>query len=209
MSKKLGNDYFKKLREKSAQTYSDSPSLNWGELVDGKYTIVNRYDFRWKYSSGTTKVLMPLDSELHDYILNFKKECELGGRSVSAIVGTDSQNHMSYTRFVTVICLQVDRNGVHVLVSKMDLPKIYDYRYRLLKETDISAEFARNNKDFFNENGMPLSIHADYNAMTNHKSNGVVTEAANYLKTHGFELIIKGQGPHGSYAASFGADKYC
>ncbi len=129
----------------------------------------------------------------------------MGGRSVSAFIGTDSQNHLSFTRFVTVICLQVERNGVHVLVSKMDIPKIYDYRYRLLKEADVSAEFARNHKDFFKENDMPLHVHSDYNSGTNHKSNGVVTEAANYLKTQGFNMAIK---PH-AWAASYAADHFC
>lgn len=205
MSKRLGNEYIKKLREDSARLYYDIPSLNWGEMVDGKYTMVDRYEFRWKYASGVTKSLYPLEVDLHTYILNFQEECRMAGRTVSAYVGTDSQNHMSFTRFVTVICLQVERNGVHVLVSKMDIPKIYDYRYRLLKEADVTAEFARNNKDFFKENGMPLNIHSDYNAGTNHKSNGVVTEAANYLKTHGFNMEIK---PH-AWAASYAADHFC
>ena len=114
----------------------------------------------------------------------------MAGRKVTAFVGTDSQNHLSYTRFVTVICLQVERNGVHVLVHRMDMPKIYDYRYRLLKEADISAEFARKHKEFFNSIGMPLTIHSDYNGNENLKSNGVVAEASNYLKTVGFNLVI-------------------
>jgi predicted RNase H-related nuclease YkuK (DUF458 family) len=87
----------------------------------------------------------------------------------------------------------------------MSLPKIYDYRYRLLKETDISAELARKSKDFFNSIGMPLAIHADYNSNENLKSNGVVAEASNYIKTLGFNLIIK---PH-AWAASYGADHLC
>lgn len=205
MSKRLGNDYFKKLKDESERLYYNIPSLNWGQMVDGKYTLVNRYDFRWKFATGDTKSLVPLDTDLHSYILRFQEECRMSGRSIEAFVGTDSQNHMSFTRFVTVICLQVERNGVHVLVSKMDIPKIYDYRYRLLKETDISAEFARNNKAFFKENDMSLTVHADYNSLTNHKSNGVVTEAKNYMKTHGFELKIKPE----SWSASYAADHFC
>jgi predicted RNase H-related nuclease YkuK (DUF458 family) len=203
MTKKLGKEYFKKLREDSAQLYYNIPSLNWGEMVNGKYAMVDRYDFRWKYASGHTKSLTPIGMDLHAYVLNFKEECRMAGRAVSAYIGTDSQNHVSYTRFVTVICLRVEGNGVHVLVSRMDIPKIYDYRYRLLKETDITAEFARNNKNFFKENGMPLTIHADYNNMTNHKSNGVVTEAKNYMKTHGFDLYIKPNAFAASYAADY------
>lgn len=205
MSKKFNNEYFANLRANSAKIYNEIPALNWGEMVNGKYTMVNRYDFNWRFATGSTKSLVTLPVDLHTYIINFKEECELGGRSVSAFVGTDSQNHMAYTRFVTVCCLQVERNGVHVLVSKMDLPKIYDYRYRLLKETDVTAEFARNNKDFFQSINMPLAIHSDYNASTNHKSNGVVTEASNYMKTHGFNIEIKSN----AWAASYGADHFC
>lgn len=205
MSKKFNNAYFAALRANSAKLYGNIPALNWGELVDGKYTIKNRYDFNWRFATGSTKSLVNLPVDLHTYILNFKEECEMAGRSVSVFIGTDSQNHMAYTRFVTVICLVVERNGVHVLMSKMDLPKIYDYKYRLLKESDISAEFARNHKDFFKNNGMPLTIHADYNAVPNHKSNSVVTEATNYMKTHGFDLHIKPV----SFSASYAADWFC
>jgi predicted RNase H-related nuclease YkuK (DUF458 family) len=205
MSKKYNKDYFKRLREESSKSYYNVPALNWGELTDGKYVIENRYDFQWKVAKGEKKHLVPLDIDLYEYIKQFQHDNNMAGRRVDAFVGTDSQNHLSYTRFVTVICLQIERNGVHVLVHRMDLPKIYDYRYRLLKETDISAEFARNNKAFFNSIGMPLTIHADYNCNENLKSNGVVAEASNYLKTIGFNLQIK----NNSWSATYAADYFC
>lgn len=209
MGKRMNKEYFANLRKASAQLYAETSPLNWGEMIEGKYVMSNRYDFKWRFASGQTKSLTPLPMSLKNYVENFKAQCEMGGRSVSVSVGTDSQNHLAYTRFVTAICLQVERNGIHVIVSRMDIPKIYDYRYRLLKETDISAEFARNYKEFFKSIGMPLEIHGDYNSMTNHKSNGVVTEASNYLKTHGFNLVIKNQGINGSFAASYAADHFC
>ncbi len=205
MGKKYNKEYFKTLKENSSKLYDQIPALNWGEMVNEEYKILDRYVFKWKFAAGKTKTLTPLPKNLHEYIVDFKNECELGGRSVSAFVGTDSQNHLSYTRFITVICLQVERNGVHILVSKLDLPKIYDYRYKLLRETDISAEFLRNNKDFFKSIGMSLEVHSDFNSLTNHKSNGVVTESSNYLKTHGFNMEIKPK----SWAASFAADYWC
>lgn len=205
MSKKYNRDYFKKLREESSKSYYDVPALNWGSMVDGKYVIQNRYEFKWKIAHGDNKSLSLLTEDLHEYIKKFQYDNTMAGRSVRAFVGTDSQNHLSYTRFVTVICLQVNLNGVHVIVNRVDFPKIYDYRYRLLRESDISAEFARNNKSFFEEIGMPLEIHADYNGSENRKSNGVVTEATNFIKTNGFNLQIK---PN-SWAASHGADHLC
>lgn len=205
MSKKYNKDYFKKLRDESAKSYQNISALNWGSLVDGKYVIENRYDFKWRIALGEKKSLTPIPVDLYEYIKKFQHDNAMAGRKVEAFVGTDSQNHLSYTRFVTVICLQVERNGVHVLVHRMDVPKIYDYRYRLLKEADISAEVARNNKTFFNRIGMPLTVHSDYNGNENLKSNGVVAEASNYLKTVGFNLIIK---PN-AWAASYGADHLC
>jgi len=209
MSKKYNKDYFKRLREESSKSYYNVPALNWGTLTDGKYVIEDRYDFKWKIAKGEKKHLVPLEGDLYEYIKKFQYDNHMAGRKVEAFIGTDSQNHLSYTRFVTVICLQVEKNGVHVLVHRMDLPKIYDYRYRLLKETDISAEFARKNKSFFNSIGMPLTIHSDYNGNENLKSNGVVAEASNYLKTAGFNLVIKGTPPNGSFAATYAADHFC
>lgn len=208
MSKKYNKDYFKNLREQSERIYYGVSALNWGQLVEGEYKVVDRYNFNWRYSAGDKKTLTPLPCDLGQYIKNFQDKCFMEGKSVSAYVGTDSQNHMAFTRFVTVICLQVERNGVHVLVSKMDLPKIYDYRVKLLRETDITAEFIRNNKHHFSNINMSLEVHADYNAQTNHKSNGVVTEATNFMKVHGFNLGIKGSSI-GSWSASYAADYFC
>lgn len=204
MSKKDIN-YFKSLKENSDKIYLNVTPLNWGVTIDGNHKFIDRYNFKWKKSFGPEKSLVSLNENLHDYILNFKEENELKGRSVKALVGTDSQNHLSFTRFVTVVCLQVERNGVHVIVNRMDLPKIYDYKYRLLKEADISAEFARNNKYFFKNNNIPFEIHCDYNSKVYHKSNLVVTEAMNYFNTMGLVAKIKSE----AFGASYAADHFC
>jgi len=204
MSKKDSN-FFKSLRENSDKIYLNVTPLNWGVSVNGNHEFIDRYIFKWKKVTGPEKILVPLEDDLYDYILNFKKNNELAGRSVNVFVGTDSQNHLSFTRFVTVICLQVEHNGVHVLVNRMDLPKIYDYKYRLLKEADVSAEFARNNKSFFKNNDIPIEIHCDYNSKSYHKSNLVVTEAMNYLNTMGFTAKIKSE----AFGASYAADHFC
>ncbi len=204
MSKKDSN-FFKVLRENSDKIYLNVTPLNWGVSIDGNHKFIDRYVFKWKKVSGPEKNLVPLNEDLHDYIIDFKRKNELAGRSVKVFVGTDSQNHLSFTRFVTVICLQVERNGVHVLVNRMDLPKIYDYKYRLLKEADVSAEFARNNKGFFKSNDIHFEIHCDYNSKSYHKSNLVVSEAMNYFQTMGFTAKIKSE----AFGASYAADHFC
>lgn len=205
MSRKKDSEFFKTLKEKSEKIYLNVTPLNWGVSVNGDHQYVDRYIFKWKKITGEEKILTPLNENLYDYILNFKKENELAGRSVKILIGTDSQNHLSFTRFVTVICLQVERNGVHVLVSRMDLPKIYDYKYRLLKEADVSVEFVRNNKSFFKKNDISLEIHCDYNSKSYHKSNLVVTEAMNYFNTMGLTAKIKSE----AFGASYAADHFC
>lgn len=198
-------NYFKSLKENSENVYMNVTPLNWGITIDGNHKFIDRYNFKWKKSTGPEKILEPLGENIHEYILDFKKQNELKGRTIKALLGTDSQNHLSFTRFVTVICLQVERNGVHVIVNRMDLPKIYDYKYRLLKEADISAEFARNNKYFFKNNDIPFEIHCDYNSKSYHKSNLVVTEAMNYFNTMGLVAKIKSE----AFGASYAADHFC
>lgn len=206
MGHKRDSKLLKNIREKSEKTYFNTTPLNWGESVDGRHMFVNRYTFNWNRVAGTERDLMPLGEDLHEYILKFRHQNEMAGRSVKVFVGTDSQNHLSFTRFVTVICLQVERNGVHVLVNRMDLPKIYDYKYRLLKEADVSAEFIRNNMAFFKGNEMPFEIHCDYNSQSYHKSNHVVTEAMNYFSTMGLnDIKIKSE----AVGASYAADHFC
>jgi predicted RNase H-related nuclease YkuK (DUF458 family) len=211
MSKRLNKDYFKELRAKSSLLYDSVPSLNWGEMIEGKYVISDRYHFVWKTEQGEHKHLTKIDGDVRDYILDFiKKEKEKQAttkieREVSIFFGTDSQNYLSYTRFVSVIVLYVNRNGAHVLVSKFDLPKMYDYRYRLLKETDITAEVVRNFKPFLKENKITYEVHSDYNQSLQYKSAGVVQEATNYMKHLGFELKIK----DASFAATYAADHFC
>jgi predicted RNase H-related nuclease YkuK (DUF458 family) len=101
--------------------------------------------------------------------------------------------------------LHVERNGGHILIARFDLPKIYDYRYKLLKEIDVLGEITRNFKHFFRDNDIDFELHADLNNSSNHKSNGVVEEAKNYIKHLGFNLKIKPE----AFAASNCSDHFC
>ncbi len=192
-------------KEFSAQFYNNLPALNWGESRDGNHVFVDKYSFNWEKSQGTNKNLVPIKEDLYEYIKRFKEENEMAGRAVNVAIGTDSQDYVTKTKFITVICIQVERNGVHVLVSRQELPRIYDVKYRLLKETDITAEFVRNNQDFFNDMGIPFVIHGDYNRDKKWKSNSIVVEATNYIKFLGYDLVIK----ENSFAATFAADHFC
>ncbi len=211
MAKRYNKDFFKELKEKSDLLYNSVPALNWGETIDGKYVISNRYNFIWKTEQGEGKHLTKIDCDIKDYILNFitaekeKQKITKIEKEISVFFGTDSQSYLSYTRFVSVIVLYVNGNGAHVIVSRFDLPKIYDYRYRLLKETDITGEVIRDFKPFLKKHKITFEVHSDYNQSTNYKSNNVVPEATNYMKYLGFNLKIKDT----SWAASYAADHFC
>jgi len=205
MSKRYNKDYFLKIREESAKYYESMASLNWGEMIDGNYTINDRYHFDWKIEKITDskRSLKPLIKDKFEYIDEFLEENK--NKKITIYIGTDSQNYMASTRFVSAIVMHVERNGAHVLVSRFDLPKIYDYRYRLLKEVDITGEVARNMKDYLRKKGLSYELHSDLNGSSNHKSNGIVEEAKNYIKHLGYELKIKPE----AFAATYAADHFC
>lgn len=209
--KKYKKGFFTELRFKSDKVYEGVPALNWGEMKDGQYLVSDRYDFKWKISvreqteNGEKESLKPLGMSLYDYIIQFRDECLKQKLTVEAFIGTDSQNHTTFSRFVTALCLRVQGNGVHVIINRQDLTKMYDFRYRLLREADITAEFMRNHHQFFRDINMPIEVHSDYNEVTNHKSSNVVTEAINYMGHLGFKLIIK---PN-AFGASYAADHFC
>lgn len=210
MAKRYNKDFFKELKIKSEKYYDSIPALNWGATKDDKYVIDDRYHFTWKIQNSSGH-LVPLETDVFTHIKNFKKTTdnkskELGvARSIKAYIGADSQNYLSFTRFVCTIVLHVEKNGAHVIVSRFDLPKIYDYRYKLLREIDMLGEIARNFKDFFDSVDMDLELHGDLNKSSNHKSNGVVEEATNYINHLGFKLKIKNE----SFAATYAADHFC
>jgi predicted RNase H-related nuclease YkuK (DUF458 family) len=210
MSKKYNKNYFKELRDKSALHYESIPALNWGNTKNDTYELSNRYHFVWKTQNMPTGGIYPIKQDVHEYIKNFVNENRIskvtkGPQKITAYIGVDSQNYLSYTRFVAIIALYVERNGAHLLISRSDLPKIYDYRYKLLREIDVLGELARNFKDFFNSIDVEFELHADLNNSANHKSNGVVEEATNYIKYLGFNLKIKDE----SFAATHAADYFC
>lgn len=210
MAKKYNKDFFKELKSKSEKYYDSIPALNWGRTKDGKYTIDDRYHFDWKVQNSSGH-LNRLEEDVFSHIKKFKNETDeqskiLGvNRTIKAYIGADSQNYLSFTRFVCTIVLHVEKNGAHVIVSRFDLPKIYDYRYKLLREIDMLGEIGRNFKDFFQSVDMELELHGDLNKSSNHKSNGVVEEATNYIQHLGFKFKIKNE----AFAATYAADHFC
>ena len=210
MSKKYNKDFFKELKNKSERYYDAIPALNWGITKGGEYTIDDRYHFNWKIQNKSGNLEL-LNEDVFSHIKNFQKGVEEENvksgisRGIKAYIGADSQNYLAFTRFVCVIVLHVEKNGAHIIVSKFDLPKIYDYRYKLLREIDMLGELGRNFKSFFKSINIDFELHGDLNQSSHHKSNGVVDEAKNYIKHLGFNLVIKSQ----AFAASTAADHFC
>ncbi len=210
MAKKYNKDFFKELKSKSVKYYEAIPALNWGKTKDGQYQMDDRYHFTWKVQNSAGH-LVALEEDVFEHIKQFKEKIALENqeskldRGIKAYIGADSQNYLSFTRFVCTIVLHVEKNGAHVIVSRFDLPKIYDYRYKLLREIDMLGELGRNFKDFFELVDMDFELHGDLNKSSNHKSNGVVEEATNYINYLGFKLKIKNE----AFAATYAADHFC
>ena len=202
--KKYGKDFFKNLKEKSVKEYGAEPALNWGTTKKGKYTIDDRYFLEWCRPEMKNN-LHKIDVDVKEYILSFREKIEKEERELFIFIGVDSQNKLLKTSFVATIVLYIGKNGGHELVAKKNLNKIYDYRYRLLREADILGEIGRELCPFLKENKIPFELHLDYNASTNHKSNGVVVEAFSYLRNLGMKPKIKPE----AWAASSAADYFC
>ena len=201
---KYDRNFFKNLKERSAAKYNSVAALNWGEEISGKHIIGKRYHFTWGRPDRKKRIL-PLTIDVQKYILKYKELCEKRGRPLTVYVGVDSQNRLLKTNFVVSVVLYMHEKGGHELVSKVSLHKIYDYRYRLLREADMLGEVARELCPFLKESNIPFELHLDYNSSTNHKSNGVVQEALNYFKFLGYKAYIKPE----AFAASSAADYFC
>lgn len=202
--RKHNKDFFKKLKEESYKRYSSIPPLNWGETINGEYVTSDRYFLQWNKIDKKNN-LYALDKNITSYILEYNKKTDKKGKKLTVFIGVDSQNSLLKTVFIVSVVLYTNQNGGHEIISKSKLPKIYDYRYRLLKEADFLGEVARNICPFLSEHNIPFELHLDYNSNTNHKSNGVVVEATNYLKHLGYKFEIKPK----AWAASVAADYFC
>lgn len=200
--KKYGKDYFKNLREKSEKKYASIPPLNWGEEIGGKHVYCDRYFFEWSVPDKNG-ILNPIIEGAEEHILNFREENK--DRKMKIYIGVDSQNYITYTRYVAVIVMRLHKNGAHELVARINLDKIYDVRYKLLREADVMGQVVRQFKSFFVENNIEFECHMDYNRATNLRSNGVVKEAESYLKTQGVNFELKPE----AWAASTAADYFC
>lgn len=200
--KKYDKDFFKKLKEKSELKYAEIPALNWGESIGGEQVYPNRYYFNW-CTLIKDKNLKPLTIDVKEHILKFREENK--DKKMKVYLGVDSQNELLKTKYVAVIVLRFHKNGGHEIISTINLEKIYDTRYKLLREADIMAELVRNYKSFFEENNIQFECHMDYNRVTNFKSNGVIQEATSYLKVQNVKFKIKPE----AWAASSAADYFC
>jgi predicted RNase H-related nuclease YkuK (DUF458 family) len=200
--KKYGKDFFKNLKEESVKKYEGIPALNWGETINGKHTYPDRYYFNWS-TQDINGNLRKLNLDVEKYILDVRERNK--DKKMKVFLGVDSQNELLKTKYVAVIVLRFHKNGAHEIVSTINLDKIYDTRYKLLREADIMAQLVRNYKEFFKENNLEYECHMDYNRVTNFKSNGVVQEAMSYFKTQEIEVKIKPD----AWAASYAADHFC
>lgn len=124
-------------------------------------------------------------------------------QDVEIHIGTDSQNRKRKTTYSTVIAYKFGTRGVHLINTRVHVPKIKDIEERLRKETYLTMEVAM----WLQEKipSIKLQIDMDYNGDAKHLSNKVVDQMKGWAVGVGFKVNIK---PY-SQIATKAADHFC
>lgn len=137
-----------------------------------------------------------VESYVNDFICDADEE-------VGVYVGTDSQVHSNFTRYVTVVALHTDkRGGAHVVYHKNDEHrKEKNIFNRLWQEVVATIEVADNLR--MNSDATDIITHFDINPSERHKSHVTYKAARGFAENAGFPFLTKPD----SWAATCAADK--
>tara|TARA_B100001094_G_scaffold332154_1_gene403054 strand:+ start:3896 stop:4372 length:477 start_codon:yes stop_codon:yes gene_type:complete len=119
-------------------------------------------------------------------------------------VGCDSHFIQNKCIFAVVVALYEPGNGGTYFFArhKLERSKLLNMKMRLLKETEIAIDMARLISD---KAGVDSSfVHLDINPDKRFKSSQVFTSATSWVKSQGYECIVKPD----SWASSWLADAY-
>ena len=136
-----------------------------------------------------------------------REELRNGGKLVH--VGTDSQQNVRVTEYVTVLVVLTPGKGGRVFYAKERVPRIRALRERLYKEVWMSTELAMELNATPDIGGIgammdgnELTIHVDANPDPKFKSSSYVHELAGMVVGQGFNVLLKPD----SWAATHAAD---
>ena len=149
--------------------------------------------------------------DIPEKMMDFYDRNRVYGEPMELTIGTDSQNHASGTKIVTVISMICKGHGGIFFYRKQDIPKIRVLKTKIQEETSRSIENATGFVDALayalidydidleqmsNDGRFTFAVHADIGHAG--KTNQLITEITSWIKTCGFEVAIKPD----SYAAS-------
>jgi len=117
-------------------------------------------------------------------------------------VGTDSQVHSSYTRYVTVVCLHDSQyGGAHVVYHGHNIHRPEkDLFNRLWEEVVATVEVANRIR---NETHIDVNTHFDINPREQYRSHVTYKAARGFAESAGFDFCVKPE----AWAATCAADR--
>jgi len=143
-------------------------------------------------------------------LLLFHDRNTIYGEPMELTIGTDSQNHASATKIVTVISMICRGHGGIFFYETEFRGLINAVRQKLETETYISLETAKNLLDELDNDryhilidDCPLSIHIDAGNAPNGKTRDLIQGLTGWVHAMGYECEVKPD----SYSASTIADR--
>ena len=119
------------------------------------------------------------------------------------LIGTDSQNTKTSSRYSTVIVFRYGRSGAHYIFNTIKVPKIRDLFTRLFKECELSLEIAEHIT--YNSSYKVAGIELDFNDFKITKSTPLVSATKGWCESLGYTTILKS----GEMIACKAADHCC
>ena len=119
------------------------------------------------------------------------------------LIGTDSQNSKTHSKYSTVVVFRYGLRGAHYIYCNVKVPKIKDLFSRLFKECELSldiAEFITKNSSYKIE-----AIELDFNDLKKTKSTPLISATKGWVESLGYKAILKS----GEMIACKAADHIC
>ncbi len=143
---------------------------------------------KWKTIEG---------DEIEDIRALFK---EVMTRDKGVHIGSDSQQNVHNTEFVTVVAILTPGKGGRVFYCQESVPRIKSLRERLMREVWMSVELGLQVNELI-PSDCELTVHIDANPNVKFKSSTYVKELTSMVVGNGFKAMLKPQAWCASHAA--------
>lgn len=140
--------------------------------------------------------------EVEDLAGHIEEYIEESDGDTDVYVGTDSQVHSSYTRYVTVVCLHDNQyGGAHVIYHSRNAHRPEKELFnRLWEEVVATVEVANRIRQ---ETNIEVKTHFDINPSEEYRSHVTYKAARGFAENAGFPFRVKPE----AWAATCAADR--